>query len=201
MAPFDLKRRILAMIERETVRSNAETPGLIAAKMNSLSDKDIIDALYRASAAGVKVLLNIRGVCQLVPGLKGLSENITVVSVVGRYLEHARICYFRNGGAEELYLSSADWMPRNLEKRIELLFPVFGEEAKERVQDTLMAYFRDTVKARSLGPSGHWRRVGVTEGSEPFSVQDYFYEDSVRRKARVDIAPEDRVLQVRREAP
>jgi polyphosphate kinase len=201
MAPFDLKRRILSMIERETVRSNAETPGLIAAKMNSLSDKDIIDALYRASAAGVKVLLNIRGVCQLVPGLKGLSENITVVSVVGRYLEHARICYFRNGGAEELYLSSADWMPRNLEKRIELLFPVFGEEAKERVQDTLMAYFRDTVKARSLGPSGHWRRVGVTEGSEPFSVQDYFYEDSVRRKARVDIAPEDRVLQVRREAP
>ncbi len=201
MAPFDLKRRILSMIERETVRSNPETPGLIAAKMNSLSDKEIIDALYRASGAGVKVLLNIRGVCQLVPGLKGLSENITVVSVVGRYLEHARICYFRNGGAEELYLSSADWMPRNLEKRIELLFPIFGEEAKERVKDTLMAYFRDTAKARALGPSGHWRRVGVAEGSRPFSVQDYFYEDSVRRKARIELAPEDRVLQVRRAAP
>jgi len=201
MAPFDLKRRILSMIERETVRSNPETPGLIAAKMNSLSDKEIIDALYRASGAGVKVLLNIRGVCQLVPGLKGLSENITVVSVVGRYLEHARICYFRNGGAEELYLSSADWMPRNLEKRIELLFPVFGEEAKERVEDTLMAYFRDTVKARTLGPSGHWRRVKLAEGSAPFSVQEYFYEDSLRRTARIDIAPEDRVLQVRREAP
>ncbi len=201
MAPFDLKRRIISMIVREAERSSPETPGMIAAKMNSLCDKDIIDALYRASKAGVKILLNIRGVCQLVPGLKGLSENISVTSVVGRYLEHARICYFRNGGAEELYLSSADWMPRNLEKRIELLFPIYGEEAKDRVYDALMSYFLDNVKARVLGPSGHWRRVKQVEVEERFSVQDYFYEDSVRRYERADTVSEDKVLQVRRVAP
>ncbi len=201
LAPFDLKRRIISMIVREAERSSPETPGMIAAKMNSLCDKDIIDALYRASKAGVKILLNIRGVCQLIPGLKGLSENITVISVVGRYLEHARICYFRNGGAEELYLSSADWMPRNLEKRIEILFPVYGEEAKDRVYDALMSYFLDNVKARVLGPTGHWRRVKAVEAEDSFSVQDYFYEDSVRRYERSDVVSEDKVLQVRRVAP
>ena len=201
MAPFDLKHRIISMIERERERSSPESPGMIAAKMNSLCDKDIIDALYRASCAGVHVLLNVRGICQLVPGVKGLSDNITVVSIVGRYLEHARICYFRNGGAEELYMSSADWMPRNLEKRIELLFPVFGEEARERVYDTLMSYFLDTVKARVLGSTGHWRRVKPVEGEERFSAQDYFYDDSVRRLERADAASEDNVLQVRRTAP
>jgi len=201
MAPFDLKHRVISMIERETERSSLESPGMIAAKMNSLCDKDIIDALYRASGAGVNVMLNVRGVCQLVPGLKGLSDNITVVSVIGRYLEHARICYFRNGGAEELYLSSADWMPRNLEKRIELLFPVFGEEARERVYDTLMSYFLDNTKARVLGPTGHWRKVRPVEGEAHFSAQDYFYDDSIKRLERVDVASEDQVLQVRRTAP
>lgn len=201
MAPFDLKPRILAMIERETVRSSAETPGTIAAKMNSLSDKDIIDALYRASGAGVRVMLNVRGVCQLVPGVKGLSDNISVVSVVGRYLEHSRVFYFRNGGAEELYLSSADWMPRNLEKRIELLVPVFGEEAKERIRGILMSYFDDTAKARALGPAGYWRRVKPAEGAAPVSVQDRFYADSASLRARSEVEPEDRVLQVRRVEP
>lgn len=201
MAPFDLKRRILAMIEREAERSSPETPGFIAAKMNSLCDKDIIDALYRASRAGVKILLNVRGICQLIPGLKGLSENIRVVSIVGRYLEHARILYFRNGGAEELYLSSADWMPRNLERRVELLFPVFGEEAKERVYDALQSYFLDNAKARELGPSGHWKRVKPVEGEARFAVQDYFYEDAGRRLERASVDSEDTVIQVRRTAP
>lgn len=204
MAPFDLKRRVISMIEREAERSSPESPGLIAAKMNSLCDKEIIDALYRASAAGVRVMLNVRGICQLVPGLKGLSENITVVSIVGRYLEHARVCYFRNGGSEELYLSSADWMPRNLEKRIELMFPVFGEEARDRVYDALMSYFLDNVKARALGPSGHWRRVKPLEGEAPFSVHDYFYEDSLKRleRASATSATSDaKMIQVRRRAP
>ncbi len=201
MAPFDLKHRIISMIDREAERSSPESPGLIAAKMNSLCDKEIIDALYRASQAGVKVLLNVRGICQLVPGLKGLSENISVISVVGRYLEHARICYFRNGGAEELYMSSADWMPRNLEKRIELLFPVFGEEARERVYDTLMSYFLDNTKARALGSNGHWHKVRQAEGEERFSAQDYFYDESVKRRERADVASEDKVIQVRRSAP
>jgi polyphosphate kinase len=201
MAPFDLKRRIVSMIDRESERSSPESPGLIAAKMNSLCDREIIDALYRASRAGVKIMLNVRGICQLVPGLKGLSENITVVSVIGRYLEHARICYFRNGGAEELYLSSADWMTRNLDKRIELLFPVYGDEASERVYDLLMAYFLDNAKARALVSSGHWHRVNAAEGEARFSVQEYFHEDSGRRLERANVATEERVLQVRRRAP
>jgi len=201
MAPFDLKHRLISMIDREAERSSPESPGLIAAKMNSLCDKELIDALYRASQAGVKVLLNVRGICQLVPGLKGVSDNVSVISVVGRYLEHARICYFRNGGAEELYMSSADWMPRNLEKRIELLFPVFGEEARERVYDTLMSYFLDNTKARSLGVSGHWHKVKQSEGEERFSAQDYFYEEGLKRRERDDVASEDKVIQVRRTPP
>lgn len=201
IAPFDLKHRIVYMIERERERSSAESPGLIVAKMNSLCDKDIIDALYRASATGVHILLNVRGICQLVPGVKGLSDNITVVSVVGRYLEHARICYFRNGGAEELYMSSADWMQRNLEKRIELMFPVYGEEARERVYDTLMSYFLDNVKARALGSNGLWRRVRQAEGAERFSAQEYFQSDSIKRYERAVAKTGDSPLQVRRAAP
>ena len=200
MAPFDLKRRILHLIDRETDRSTAESPGMIVAKMNSLCDREIIDALYRASAAGVRVLLNIRGVCQLVPGLKGLSENITVISVVGRYLEHARIVYFRNGGSEELFLSSADWMPRNLEKRIELLFPVMDDKARDRIYDILMSYFMDNRKARVLQSNGHWQHSHPVQGQEPFSAQEYFIETASGRPEGARREP-DRVLQVRRKAP
>lgn len=201
MAPFDLKRRIITMIERETERSSPESPGMIAAKMNSLCDQEIIDSLYRASAAGVRVLLNIRGICQLVPGVKGMSATITVVSIVGRYLEHARICYFRNGGAEELYLSSADWMPRNLDKRIELLFPVSGGDGYERVYDTLMSYFVDNQKSRALNSSGHWHRVRPTQGEPRFLAQEYFQDESARRIIRAAISNDDKMIQVRRQAP
>ncbi|TFG83921.1 MAG: polyphosphate kinase 1, partial [Spirochaetales bacterium] len=201
LAPFDLKRRIIAMIDREAERSTPESPGLIAAKMNSLCDKDVIDALYRASCAGVRIMLNVRGVCQLIPGLKGLSESIKVVSIVGRYLEHSRIFYVRNGGAEELYLSSADWMPRNLERRIELMFPVSGTEARERVYAILMSYFLDNRSARVLGPSGHWKRVKAAEGEEPFSVQEYFHAELEGRALRLEDRSDVRELQVRRRAP
>lgn len=201
MAPFDLKRRLLSMIERETGRSTPESPGMIAAKVNSLCDKDMIDALYRASAAGVRVLLNVRGVCQLLPGVKGLSENIRVVSILGRYLEHARIAYFRNGGAEELYLSSADWMPRNLERRVELLFPVASGDARERVYDILMSYFMDNQAARVLGPSGHWKRVKPAEGEEPFSAQNYFQTVLDGRARNRDEGRPEEALQVRRRLP
>lgn len=201
MAPFDLKRRIISMIEREAERSTAESPGLIAAKMNALGDKDVVDALYRASAAGVRVMLNVRGVCQLVPGLAGVSENVTVVSVVGRFLEHARIFYFRNGGAEELYLSSADWMTRNLERRIELMFPVSGDETRARVYDILMSYFLDNLKARALGPSGRWSRMGREEGEGDeggFSAQEYFRDESRKQSDRLKGSRPIRELAVRR---
>lgn len=200
IAPFDLKARIISMIDREAQRSTPEAPGLIMAKMNSLADVDVIAALYRASCAGARVLLNIRGVCMLVPGIKGLSDNITVVSVVGRYLEHARIAYFGNGGAEEVYLSSADWMPRNLERRIELMFPVLDDSLRARVKDILGSYFRDNLKAHRLSPSGRWKRVESAEGEEAWSSQERLYEASLRKKA-LDEEPPERELLVRRKPP
>ncbi|HOX11935.1 MAG TPA: polyphosphate kinase 1 [Spirochaetia bacterium] len=200
MAPFSLKRRIIAMIDREADWSSPETPGLIMAKMNSLCDPDVVAALYRASRKGVRILLNVRGICILVPGVEGLSETVTVVSVVGRFLEHSRIFYFRNGGAEELYLASADWMPRNLERRVELMFPVPDPAARDRVLSILQAYFRDTVKARILLPSGAWERRLPEPGREPFSAQDWFWE-SERNRFREESEAEERVLTVRRRAP
>jgi len=196
VAPFDLKLRIIAMIEREAQRSTTESPGHITAKLNALADIDVINALYKASRAGVKVELNIRGICTLVPGVKGLSENISVVSVVGRYLEHARIIYFENGGADEIYLSSADWLPRNLEKRIELMFPVRDELARRRIREILAAYFADNVKAHTLGSNGKWKKRKPAEGEEPYSAQVAFYE-TVKRRKEVAEAPAEE-LEVRR---
>ncbi|HOX49168.1 MAG TPA: polyphosphate kinase 1 [Spirochaetales bacterium] len=197
VAPFDLKSRVIAMIEREAQRSSPESPGLVVAKMNALVDEEVVSALYRASSAGVRVMLNVRGVCALVPGVKGLSENIVVVSVVGRYLEHARALYFRNGGAEELYLSSADWMPRNLERRIELMFPILDEGLRAGLRELLLAYFRDNRKAHRLGPSGRWKKVKPAEGEAPFSAQAWFCE-SVKKRRRVYDEPAESELQVRR---
>jgi polyphosphate kinase len=196
VAPFDLKTKIIAMIEREAQRSTPESPGLIMAKVNALADIDVIDALYAASRAGVRILLNVRGICCLVPGVKGMSENITVVSLVGRFLEHARIFYFENGGAEEIYLSSADWLPRNLEKRIELMFPIRDESLRGRVRTILEAYFRDTVKARRLGPDGKWLRAATAKDEQPFSAQAFFYQTVKQRRAVADSPQEE--LQVRR---
>jgi len=124
MAPIGLRRRFLDLIRREIEKSTPEEPGQIRAKMNALVDKPIIDALYDASQAGVRVQLNVRGACVLRPGVKGLSENIRVISIVDRFLEHSRIFEFRNGGDTEIYIGSADWMPRNLDRRVELAFPV-----------------------------------------------------------------------------
>jgi polyphosphate kinase len=196
VAPFDLKSRLVAMIDREAQRSTPESPGLIMAKMNALADIDVIDALYRASAAGVNIFLNVRGICALLPGVPGLSERITVVSVVGRFLEHARIMYFRNGGAEELYLSSADWLPRNLERRIELMFPVLDDKLRERVREILSAYFKDNSKAHALGPDATWSRIRPAADEKPFSAQVFFYE-TVKRRQALEEAPQEE-LQVRR---
>ncbi|MDR0629261.1 MAG: polyphosphate kinase 1 [Treponema sp.] len=171
IAPTSLKHRLLDLIDRETKRSNQEYPGRIMAKMNALADIEIIQALYRASAAGVKVLLNIRGICMLVPGLPGLSDNIRVISIIDHYLEHSRIFYFANGGAEELFLSSADWMPRNLERRVELMFPVLQEDLRRHVLAILDAYFRDNCQARVLGSDGVWRRLRPFSDEKPFRVQ------------------------------
>lgn len=156
MAPVNLKTQLLSMINREIERSTPEQPGLIIAKMNSLTHEEVIEALYKASQAGVKVMLNIRGICMLVPGVKGLSENIEVVSIVDRYLEHSRIFYFQNAGASELYCSSADWMSRNLDRRIELMFPILDKAAFKEIKAILDTYFEDNTNSMRLLPNGSW---------------------------------------------
>ncbi|MCL2067805.1 MAG: polyphosphate kinase 1 [Treponema sp.] len=171
IAPASLKIRLLELIERETSRAGQQYSGRIMAKLNALTDTDIINALYTASQAGVKILLCVRGICTLIPGLAGVSENIRVISVIDHYLEHSRICYFANGGAEELYLSSADWMPRNLERRVELLFPVQDEKIRAQIRDTLNDYFQDNCQARVLSSSGTWARLQPAAGEKPFRIQ------------------------------
>lgn len=181
MAPVTLKTKLLANIQREIDRSDPVHPGLIVAKMNSLTHTEVIEALYKASQAGVKVLLNIRGICMLVPGVKGLSENIKVVSIVDRYLEHSRIFYFLNGGNEELYLSSADWMSRNLDRRIELMFPVLDREVFAEVKEILDTYFTDNVNALVLKENGIWEEKTPEKGQELRRAQEVLYKKYKRR--------------------
>jgi len=171
IAPYVIKPRLLEYIEREAQRSDQKYPSKIIMKCNSLTDTDIINALYRASQAGVKIFLCIRGVCALVPGVSGLSENIRVISIIDRYLEHSRIYYFANGGAEELYLSSADLMSRNLERRIEIMFPVLDEKMRAELCDVLNAYFHDNCQARVLDSGGTWKRLSPASGEAPFRIQ------------------------------
>ncbi len=175
MAPVNLKSQLLFMIDREIQNSSKETPGLIMAKMNSLADKEIIEALYRASKAHVNILLNIRGICLLVPGIKNHSDNISVVSIVDRYLEHARIFYFQNNGEEELYMASADWMPRNLEKRVELMFPIIQEDIFKTIKDTLLIYFTDNCNSYYLQSNGSWIQRKPEEHEEIIRAQEFLY--------------------------
>ncbi len=173
MAPFGLRQKIERLISRETMRSTKSSPGLILAKMNSLVDPQIIDALYEASKAGVKIKLNVRGVCGLKPGIKGLSENIEVISIIDMFLEHTRLFYFKNGGEEEIYLSSADMMPRNLDRRLEIFFPLDSSQLKTQAIDLLHAYFRDNIKSWQLLPNGDYQKKKREEKEKKFRVQDY----------------------------
>jgi polyphosphate kinase len=188
MAPTQLRERILKLIERERQRAEAGQAGEIVAKMNSLVDEDIIRALYEAARAGVRIRLNIRGICCLRPGVKGVSESIEVVSVVDRFLEHGRIFFFRNGGDEEVYLASADWMPRNLDRRIELLFPVESPEARPKVLAALEAMFQDNVKGRRLQADGTYKRRRPAKGEEPYRVQIQLYREAQRTLERARVA-------------
>ena len=159
IAPTSLRRRFIELIEREIAASTPDRPGLILAKANSLEDPEICEALYRASMAGVKVRLNIRGICCLRPGIKKISDNIEVVSILDRYLEHPRIFYFNNGGHPEVYLSSADWMGRNLDKRFELLFPVNDPQLRKRLKGLLDTCFADNMQSWRLNPDGTYEPV------------------------------------------
>jgi polyphosphate kinase len=174
IAPIRLKDRLISLIEREAARSNQEYSGRIAAKMNALADTDIINALYKASQAGVKIDINVRGICMLVPGVPGLSENIRIISIIDHYLEHSRIFYFANGGAEEIFLSSADWMPRNLERRVELMFPVLQDDLRQELIGILEAYFKDNCQAHLLKDDGSWQRLHPNPDEKAIRVQTWF---------------------------
>jgi polyphosphate kinase len=201
IAPTSLKRRLLELIDREIRRSREDSGGRIIAKMNALADTEIIDALYKASRAGVRILLNVRGVCMLVPGVKGMSEHIRVVSVIDQYLEHSRIYYFENGGAGELYLSSADWMPRNLERRVELMFPVLQEDCKRQVREILDSYFRENRQAWRLDSGGAWTRLAPAPGEEPFRAQEHFLALAAKAAATLNPGALRPEFTVRRSPP
>lgn len=174
MAPLGLREKIYALIYNEIAMVRAGREGHIIAKMNSLIDQPVIQKLYEASAAGVHIDLIVRGICGLRTGIEGISDNITVRSIVGRQLEHSRIFWFANGGEEQLYLSSADWMPRNLNDRVELFFPVETEEHIHRIKALLDLYLRDNVGAHMMQSNGTYRRV--RNKLEPVSAQSTLYE-------------------------
>lgn len=178
ISPVGIRRTLERMIEREISLSTPEHPGHIIAKMNSLQCPRMIALLYRASQAGVRVDLNIRGICCLRPGVPGLSENIRVTSIIDRFLEHARIFYFHGGGRQDVFLASADWMVRNLDKRLETMFPILSTRIKSRLIDMLHICMADNVQSWELGPDGTYERVPCK--GERLRAQEYFYDEAVQ---------------------
>jgi len=184
VAPFDLSKRLKGFIERERDHALAGKPARIIVKLNSLVDPEIIQRLYEASCAGVKIDLIVRGICCLRPKVPGLSENLRVVSIVGRFLEHSRVYYFENGGQPDLYLASADWMPRNFIRRVELAFPIEDPALRDEViNDILPRFVNDHVKARELQADGTYVRLKTEEGQPRSQAQLHFRERS-RKQAR-----------------
>lgn len=179
-APIGLRDAILELIEVEIERKRNGQEARIAAKLNSLVDPSIIEALYAASQAGVTIQLNVRGICCLRPGVEGLSDNITVTSIIDRFLEHARILYFYHGDDERVFISSADWMPRNLDRRLELLIPVEDHTLRKRLIAILEACFADTSNSHLLQPDGSYVRIEPAEGERPFRCQEALYEEACR---------------------
>jgi polyphosphate kinase len=197
VAPLDLAEKCISLIEREAEHARLGRPARIVAKMNSLMDTDIIQSLYRASQAGVGIDLLVRGICTLRPGIRGVSSHIRVRSIVGRFLEHSRIFCFENGGAPEVFVGSADWMPRNLHERVEVLFPVKSPILRERViHEILAAYVADNVKARVLQKDGGYLRYGqsrkrgskkLVHGRAAFSSQDFLIAVAEGKSSPEDI--------------
>ena len=177
VAPLNLREKIMELIDREIEFAKQGEEAYIIGKMNSLLDKEVIAKLYEASAAGVRIDLIVRGICTLRPGIAGVSDNITVRSVVGRFLEHHRLFYFRNGGNESLFLSSADWMPRNLNERVELMIPIEDKRHKERVKDILDLYLEDTLKAHIMRADGSYRKINNRE--HPISAQEELMKEAI----------------------
>jgi polyphosphate kinase len=182
-APIGLRKKLLSLIEAEIERKKQGQRALIVAKLNALVDPQLINALYKASQAGVTVRLNVRGVCCLRPGVPGLSENITVISIIDRILEHTRTIYFHHGGDELIYISSADWMPRNLDRRVELLIPILDAQCKRRLIEILESYFRYSRNAWQLLADGQYERCAAgpkqSAGTGHERVQEVMYRAAV----------------------
>jgi polyphosphate kinase len=175
VAPLNLRKRMMELIKRETEHAREGRPAHIMAKINRLTDLPIIEALYEASQAGVKIDLIVRGACMIRPNEPGLSQTVHVRSIVGPFLEHSRIFYFANGGDEEVYIGSADWMARNLDRRVEVVVPVLDPSLKSYLKDTVLAaYLRDNVKARVMGSDGSYVLPEMESGEEPFNSQVFF---------------------------
>ena len=180
-APTAMKPRLIELITGEAERAKQGLPARITAKVNSLQDPEIIAALYQASRAGVEIRLNVRGICCLKPGDARYSKNIEVVSIIDRFLEHARIFHFHHGGDSEVFISSADWMTRNLEKRIELMIPIEDGALKRRLIRILDAFFQDNTQASRILPDGTFQRIGRAKGQKAFRAQEHFHQQA--RKA------------------
>jgi len=191
VAPWSLFPAFQQMIENEIDHAKAGRPSGIYAKVNSLVEEGIIESLYRASAAGVPIRLLVRGMCALRVGVPGVSENIEVRSIVGRFLEHSRIFRFENGGTPKIYLGSSDWMPRNLFRRVETVFPVVQERMVEHVEEILEWFWKDNVKAKVMQPDGNYAPRKIAEGTPPFDAQaEFLAEAQLRRKRRTMEIPE-----------
>lgn len=190
ISPIDLAATSLGHIHREAQHARAGRPARIIAKMNALLDKNVIQALYRASQAGVKIDLNVRGMCCLRPGVPGISDNIVVRSIVGRFLEHSRIFYFENGGDEQIYISSADWMPRNLYERVEVLCPLLDPVLKQRVKEEILAaYLADNTKSRFLDRNGNYHHLPRRRGEKSFVAQEFLMALAEGTATAADIPP------------
>src|SRR5438309_1913504 len=184
VAPFDMHSRLIGLIERERDHARAGKPGRIVAKLNALVDQEIIEKLYEASCADVTIDLIVRGICCLRPKIPGLSENIRVISIVGRFLEHSRMYYFENAGQPRVFLSSADWMPRNFYRRIELAFPIETPALRDQIiNDVIPAFLHDRVKARELQADGTYRRLGP-EGAEPRRQAQWQFREVSRERTK-----------------
>ncbi|KOP79257.1 polyphosphate kinase [Lysinibacillus sp. FJAT-14745] len=180
VAPFDIRDEFIKLMDEEIACHKKYGNGFIRAKMNSLTDKDLMMKLYEASIAGVKVELIIRGICCIRPGIPGISENITVTSIVGRFLEHSRIYWFHHNGENKVYLSSADMMTRNMIKRVEILFPVYASEAKARIINIMNTQLEDTAKARIQDSNGKYHYKEFDRSEDPINSQEIFLKDALK---------------------
>ena len=193
LAPYWLRDKFLRLIGRETKNAQQGREARIVAKMNSLCDPGIIAALYEASASGVKIDLIVRGICCLRVGIPGVSENISVRSIVGNFLEHSRIFYFYNDGNPEVFMGSADWMPRNLDKRVEITFPVEDPELKKKIKNILKIQLEDTLKAHIMQPDGSYAKQDL-RGKAKLDSQMYFVKLAQESQKPVKEEDNDRVF-------